>query len=124
MPGEAGCAVRKQLQPNLALHAMRAGHCGECDALVGHWTGLGLLSLLCALGGSVFGRTLGWLLSRNAFCLGSRLFRSLGALSRSVFSSAFDRLSSSFGFRSSFFSSRCFGFFSDRSFGGGLFSHN
>ena len=33
MPGEAGCAVGKQLQPNLALHAMRAGHRGECDAL-------------------------------------------------------------------------------------------
>src|SRR4051794_13859473 len=36
MRGEARCAVAEQLQPNLALHSMRAGHCGKCDALIGH----------------------------------------------------------------------------------------
>ena len=55
---EAVDAVREQLEPHLALHAMRAGDRGERDALVpvagdAH----GLLGLLGVLGGSAFGRS-------------------------------------------------------------------
>ena len=86
---EARCAVRKQLQPNLALHPMRAGHRGQRDALVGHANRLKPARLFRRPQRERPRSNLRPAPRRIALGLGSRLLRSLRALSGSVLDRTF-----------------------------------